>query len=158
MLLIISFMGCYGNQTLTRKVYDWNGTIGNRVMKNIVFWALCILPVYETTLFVDFAILNVIEFWTGAQLLTMAEGESEIKIVQTEDRTYQLTMTKGSILIEETQGPEQGQAIELKYDETNQNWYLVGNNGTYHIASVEDGKLNLIYPSGKSLTLSTLFN
>ncbi len=66
LLLAVSTLGgCYGSFTLTRSLYDWNGEIGDDVVKNLVFWVMLIIPVYELAGAVDFLALNVIEFWTG---------------------------------------------------------------------------------------------
>jgi hypothetical protein len=58
--------GCYGSFAVTKKLYDWNGGLGNKFVKTLVFWGLIIIPAYELVTFGDFIIFNLIEFWTGS--------------------------------------------------------------------------------------------
>jgi hypothetical protein len=62
-----SLQGCYGSFGLTKKVYNWNGSIGNKWLKSLLFFVMAtMVPVYGITLFVDAIALNLIEFWTGS--------------------------------------------------------------------------------------------
>lgn len=59
--------GCFGKFSLTRKLYAWNtGVGGNKFVTNLVFWGLCIIPVYELAGAGDLIVLNAVEFWTGS--------------------------------------------------------------------------------------------
>lgn len=58
--------GCFGKFALTRKVYGWNDTLGNKFVKTLVFWGLIIIPVYELAGAADYFIFNLLEFWTGS--------------------------------------------------------------------------------------------
>ena len=42
---------------------------GNKIVNNLVFWGLAIVPVYSLAMAGDLLILNTIEFWTGNKLL-----------------------------------------------------------------------------------------
>lgn len=57
--------GCYGKFAVTKKLYDWNGSLGNKFLKTVVFWAFIIIPAYELVMLGDFLIFNLIEFWSG---------------------------------------------------------------------------------------------
>lgn len=57
--------GCYGSFNLTKKVYNWNGSLGNKWVVELVFLGLNIVPVYGIAGFIDVVILNLIEFWSG---------------------------------------------------------------------------------------------
>jgi hypothetical protein len=59
------FSSCIGSFRLTNKLKDWNGSIGNKWVNELVFLAMHIVPVYEVSIFVDAVVLNSIEFWTG---------------------------------------------------------------------------------------------
>jgi Domain of unknown function (DUF3332) len=68
--------GCMGSFALTKRLYDFNNTItGNKILNNVIFWALLILPVYNICIVVDGVILNLIEFWTGSNPLAIGEIE-----------------------------------------------------------------------------------
>ncbi len=67
--------GCYGKFALTQKLYGWNGSLGNKFVNTIVFWAFIVLPVYEVFAFVDFVALNLIEFWSGSNPLAVLDHD-----------------------------------------------------------------------------------
>lgn len=62
--------GCYGQFAVTKKLYDWNGSINNRFAKSLVFWAFIIIPAYQLVMLGDFLIFNVIEFWGGKNVIS----------------------------------------------------------------------------------------
>ena len=57
--------GCYGPFNLTRRLYQWNGQVGDKWEKELVFLLLVALPVYQLTTFGDAVVFNSMEFWTG---------------------------------------------------------------------------------------------
>ena len=63
-------VGCYGSFALTKKVYNWNGSLGNKWVVEVVFLACNIIPVYGIAGFADAVILNSVEFWTGKNPMT----------------------------------------------------------------------------------------
>jgi hypothetical protein len=70
----LSLQGCYGSFALTKKVYNWNGTLGNKWVKSIVFFVFgFVLPVYGLSAFIDAIALNLVEFWTGSNPLAAAQ-------------------------------------------------------------------------------------
>lgn len=71
--LSASQAGCYGSFTLTRGLHKWNGEVTDaRIVHTLLFWALVIIPVYEVAALGDAIILNVIEFWTGENPVTIS--------------------------------------------------------------------------------------
>ena len=76
--------GCYGKFALSKKIYDWNGSLGNKYVISLVYFILNVVPVYGISLFVDWVLLNVIEFWTGSNPVAMKEGETQERVVQRE--------------------------------------------------------------------------
>lgn len=62
--------GCYGQFALTKKVHKWNGEVtSNKFVHTLLFWGMVIIPVYQVVTFVDGVFFNVVEFWTGKNLL-----------------------------------------------------------------------------------------
>ena len=106
--LSVSLFSCYGNFTLTRKLYEWNGSLGDKYINNIVFWILFFIPAYEFTVIADFFVLNTIEFWTGTNPMSMNEGQEVIKYAQTDDASFEITITKNNIAIDELTGLDGG--------------------------------------------------
>ena len=64
-LMTPCFVGCYGAFPLTKAIYRANGTIGNSLLRNVVFWVLVIVPVYGIGMIADAVVFNLIEFWFG---------------------------------------------------------------------------------------------
>jgi hypothetical protein len=95
-VLALGASGCYGKFALTKKVYDWNGSLGNKFLVWIVFIVFMLVPVYGIAGFVDIWILNLIEFWTGNNPMgggsAVASAETE-RTVEHDDGT-RTTMTR----------------------------------------------------------------
>lgn len=91
-------------------MYKFNETVtGNKFINNILFWILGGLGVYGVTIFLDYVILNLIEFWTGSNLLAMKEGEIETQIVKGKDgHTYELVGSKNRLQVTTLSGPQKG--------------------------------------------------
>ena len=59
---------------MTKKLYNWNGTLGNKWVKSIVFFVFgFVLPVYGLSAFIDAIALNLVEFWTGSNPVAAAQ-------------------------------------------------------------------------------------
>ena len=61
--------GCFGHFALTNKVWQLNQSVGNKWIQTLVFWAFAIIPVYAVSALLDTFIFNVIEFWSGHNIL-----------------------------------------------------------------------------------------
>ena len=55
--------GCFGKFQMTRNLYDINRSVENQYLRSAVTW-LFVIP-YVLTGFLDFAVFNLIEFWSG---------------------------------------------------------------------------------------------
>lgn len=152
-LLMVSTFGCYGNFALTRKLYQWNGSVGDKFINNLVFWILLWIPVYSAATTIDFVVLNTIEYWTGSNPMAMKAGEEVIKYAQNDGKTFKITIKSNNITVEEIIGENAGQTVELKFNSENQSWYLVDDAQTVKIATMEGNMMNLIYPSGNTLAV-----
>jgi len=86
-------MGSFG---LTKAVYTWNDSVtGNKIVNNIIFWGLAIIPVYEITLTIDVVILNTIEFWTGGKVVGAVDGEAGNRVVVNDNDDGSITVVRG---------------------------------------------------------------
>jgi hypothetical protein len=73
--VLLGFMmmstACYGPFNLTKNVYHWNsnvkgsGEVSSKWMREIMFFGMFVLPVYEFSALLDAFIFNSIHFWTG---------------------------------------------------------------------------------------------
>lgn len=144
----ISSTGCFGEFALTRKVYTFNDSLGNNFVKTIVFYAMNIIPVYGIAGFIDGAILNLIEFWTGSNPLAMADGEIEQRVVNYKGSKYQITATKNNFNIVPLEGANKGKATDLTFDVTSQTWTMTNENGSQKIIDIDGSKVSFTSPNG----------
>ncbi len=104
--LPVSTTGCFGGFQLTRKVYNFNREVSpDKWVRELVFLALVILPVYGASTFLDAIVFNSIEFWTGSNPVLAKNGAS--RKITTADGTAVLTRTGENVLdvrIEGTDG------------------------------------------------------
>jgi hypothetical protein len=105
---------CIGSFQLTSKLLNWNKTIGDTFVNELVFIAFWILPVYEVSGLADLIVLNSIEFWSGSN--PVAKGT---KVIDTKDgRMLVKCDGKGYTVKNETDGT----SIRLDFDADSQEW------------------------------------
>jgi hypothetical protein len=63
--LAFGVQGCYGKFALTKKVHQFNGSMGNKFVNELMFLVMIIVPVYSIASLIDAVIINSIEFWSG---------------------------------------------------------------------------------------------
>ena len=148
-----TLQGCYGNFALTKKVYKWNGTLGNKWINSIVMVGMSvIIPVYGLTMFVDGVILNTVQFWTGSNPVAMAPGAKETQTVAVNGKTYIITATRNHM---EVAAQEPGvKPVELNYDPDQQAWLVVTEVGSKKIAEHHGDQLDLLLADGTRQTLN----
>ncbi|MCK9206607.1 MAG: DUF3332 domain-containing protein [Salinivirgaceae bacterium] len=138
--------GCYGSFTLTKKVHQWNGSLGNKFVEEAVFLLLnC--GVYEATVFVDAFILNLIEFWTGDNPLGLHEGVNKVNIGGN-DLTILLKNNKATILDAQDQ-----ELAVLNFNESDQTWYSTIEGNTQKLMTITENQVQLYTASGKTVTV-----
>lgn len=153
---IFTTQNCYGRFVLTGKIYNWNGSMGNKFVKSILMWVLLIIPVYEVCALIDFVVLNTLEFWTGSNPLAMSPNDKEIQIVENSGRTFELTATQNRFDIKVLKGEEAGKSIALVFNTNEQAWYMQNEKGTFKVAEVspeDQAKVKLFHPDGQSLDI-----
>lgn len=74
----MSTTGCFGKFALTKKIYGWNDSLGNKFVKTLVYWGLMIVQVYEICFIADVLVINPIEFWTGNNLVAGADVQHKV--------------------------------------------------------------------------------
>lgn len=119
----ISQTGCYGEFVLVRKVYDWNGSVSpNKFVKSLLFWGLTIIPVYGAAAFIDAVILNLIEFWSGTNPVSMNEGDHEMQMVTFKGDKYLVEATKDTFTTTQLTGTKTGEVRIMKFDRSERTW------------------------------------
>lgn len=121
----VSMEGCYGSFSLTKKWHSWNGSFGNKFVKEIVFIASNIIPIYGICILVDAVLLNTIEFWTGSNPLAMAPGESETQVVTNgEGDSFRITATMNRFDVVQLTGKNAGHESSLVYEPDSATWFM----------------------------------
>jgi hypothetical protein len=93
--LAFGIQGCYGSFALTRKLWKWNGSMGNKFVNELVFLVCTFLPVYGIAGFIDGIVLNSVEFWTGKNPMyskVMVEGDKMVKMEGQKDGKMQVAV------------------------------------------------------------------
>jgi len=107
-VLALGFLvsSCYGPFELTRKLWKWNGSVGDKWVNEGVFLVLnVVVPVYGVASFVDAVVLNSVQFWTGKSLLegkaTIKEGNLEAVLTPAGDgRVLRLDISRNGKIVE----------------------------------------------------------
>lgn len=120
--LVISQTGCFGEFALVRKVYNWNSEIGGKFVNTLVFYGLNILPVYGIAGLVDFVILNLIEFWSGSNPVSMNEGDYEMQMATIKGVDYKIEATKDTFTTTQLSGEQAGEVRVMKFDRNDMTW------------------------------------
>ena len=135
----ITFMqvGCFGAFPLVGKVHSFNNSLGpdmlpGRIIKEVAFLVMTIIPVYGVALFLDLFIFNLIEFWTGLNPIGMNSVQEEIQIVKSGGENFEITATQNQFHIVQLTGEQQGTEMDLVYNTTQNRWYKVQN----HVAEI----------------------
>ena len=88
-LASVLLAGCFGQFTLVRGLYQFNKQVEDKFVRSLVFDVMVILPVYGIAAMVDWAVLNVIEFWTGKNpvviKITEINGETVVQTISRAD-------------------------------------------------------------------------
>lgn len=132
---------CIGSFGLTCKLKNWNDSLGNKWVNELVFLGLNILPAYGLAAFADVLVLNSIEFWTGSNPIA-ASGESKIVKNNAGEDVQVTAMENGYNL---SCGSEE---MQLIYNEAEMTWNAVYNNQSTEIVKFVDGN-NALLSLGK---------
>ena len=143
------FSSCIGSFALFNTVKDWNENLtDNKFINEVVYLAMCIVPIYEICYFVDNVVFNSIEFWTGDNPVANAgdvkkvKGESGEYLVQTNVDGYTITN-------------EAGQEMTLKFDTEAQSWSVMNGNEAIELLSINnDGTVNMNLQNGSYMQVS----
>lgn len=140
-LTVCSSLGlssCIGSFALTKRLMNWNQTIGNKVVNELVFIAFWILPVYEVSALADILVINSIEFWSGDN--PMACGTKRIEgtdgqryLVKCDGKGYDIT------------SENDGTTVRLDFDATDRSWDVTTPAGeTYELMTfIDDSHVSL---------------
>ena len=131
-VILSTSTGCFGEFALVRKVYDWNeDVVDSRFVQTLIFYGMNIIPVYGVAAGIDFYILNLIEFWTGNNPVSMEDGEMDRQIIPLEGEDYIVEATKNQFKIYK----EGMEPVYLRFEESDRSWSYVENGESQKLIS-----------------------
>lgn len=117
----LSLSSCLGTFSLTNKLLAWNRTVSNKFVNELVFFAFCIVPVYEVSALADLFVLNSIEFWSGsspvAQGKSIIDGNDGKYLVECDGNGYTITSLND------------GSSTRLNFHSDSRSWTVTGASG-----------------------------
>ncbi len=152
--LLITQTGCLGTFSLTKNVLEFNNTVTNdKIVNNLIFYALNIIPVYPAVVFVDVVILNLIEFWTGDNPIAMKEGEQQEQLMTYEGQTYKVTATKNQFSFEKIEGTSSVDLGAVSFEGEEMVWNYEYNGTVNPIVQINDDNTITYFTENGSATL-----
>ena len=96
----LALSGCFGSFGASRALWGWNdGMHDSKWIKWLVFFGLCIIPVYELFVIADALVINSVEFWTGKNpVKSAADGRTITRVATADPNTLQLEVRRAGRL------------------------------------------------------------
>ena len=143
----ILFTSCIGSFKLWGGLKDWNESVGNKFVNELVFIALHIVPVYEIAYLGDLLIFNSIEFWSGSNPV----ASNEVKVMKGENGEYLVKTNKDGYTIT---NKEDNQSMDLVFNEETQTWSAVTVDANIELVKFnENGTVSINMQNGTSMTV-----
>ncbi len=144
----IMFSSCIGSFRLTNKIKDWNSSVSNKWVNEVIFLAFHIVPVYEIAMFVDALVLNSIEFWTGKSAAVKVGDTKVVKNSQGQD--VEITAMENGYMLSNGE-----QSMNILFDEETQIWSAEYNNQTTQLMKmVDDNNAQLFLLNGDVMDIT----
>ena len=144
LLLVAACMlsSCIGSFTLTNKVKDWNDSLGDKWINEVVFLAFHFVPVYEACIFADAVVFNSVEFWTGERLIANASERQMIK--NSFGKDVEIKTLKNGYMFSDGNS-----SMKVLYDSANKTWKVeTDSQSSELIKFVDDNNAQLFLANG----------
>ena len=150
LMIAAAFMlsSCIGSFQLTNKVKDWNESIGDKFINEVVFLAFHIVPVYQICMFADGVVFNSVEFWTGERLVADAGERQMIKNSFGKDVEIK-TLKDGYMFSDGTS------SMKVLYDSANRTWRVETDSQSADLIKfVDDNNAQLFLANGEVMDVT----
>lgn len=150
LLLSFSVMlsSCIGSFSLTNKLKAWNEGVGSKIVNELLFIGMHIIPVYEVTMLADALVLNSIEFWTDDNPLSNKAGDTKIVKNSNGDDVVITTSENGyNISNGET-------AMNLIFDDADNSWSVEYNNHVEKLMKIDGNNAQLYLLNGETMDVT----
>lgn len=152
---LLTQTGCLGSFTLTKNVLEFNNTVTNdKIVNNLIFWVMNIIPVYSVVVFVDAVILNLIEFWTGENPIAMQEGEVQEQLITYNGLDYKVTATKNQFQFEKIEGDKLVDLGAIAFENENMVWNYEINGEVNPLVQINDDNSVTYYTENGTATVT----
>lgn len=143
----ILFSSCIGSFGLFNRLLSWNQTVGSKFVNELVFVALCIVPVYGVAYLADLLVVNSIEFWSGSNPMA---NVGDVKKVKGENGDYLVETTENGYSI--SKGEEE---MELVFNKETNTWSVICEEVTTDLIKINDnGTADLFMPTGDTMNVT----
>lgn len=150
LMIAAAFMlsSCIGSFQLTNKVKDWNESLGDKFINEVVFLAFHIVPVYQICMFADGVVFNSVEFWTGERLVADAGERQMIKNSFGKDVEIK-TLKDGYMFSDGTS------SMKVLYDSANRTWRVETDSQSADLIKfVDDNNAQLFLANGEVMDIT----
>ena len=150
LMIAAAFMlsSCIGSFQLTNKVKDWNESLGDKFVNEVVFLAFHIIPVYQICMFADGVVFNSVEFWTGERLVADAGERQMIKNSFGKDVEIK-TLKDGYMFSDGTS------SMKVLYDSANKTWKVETDSQSADLIKfVDDNNAQLFLANGEVMDVT----
>ena len=150
LMIAAAFMlsSCIGSFQLTNKVKDWNESLGDKFINEVVFLAFHIVPIYEICMFADGVVFNSVEFWTGERLVADAGERQMIKNSFGKDVEIK-TLKDGYMFSDGTS------SMKVLYDSANKTWKVETDSQSADLIKfVDDNNAQLFLANGEVMDVT----
>ena len=150
LMIAAAFMlsSCIGSFQLTNKVKDWNESLGDKFINEVVFLAFHIVPVYQICMFADGVVFNSVEFWTGERLVADAGERQMIKNSFGKDVEIK-TLKDGYMFSDGTS------SMKVLYDSANKTWKVETDSQSADLIKfVDDNNAQLFLANGEVMDVT----
>lgn len=140
---------CVGSFGLHSKLVNWNQSIGNKFVNELVFLACNIIPVYGVCYLADVVVINSIEFWSGSNPMASV---GDVKKVKGENGNYLVkTLENGYSITKEGENL----SMELIYNKEANTWNVVADGVSTELLQMNnDGTAQMYLPNGEAMSVT----
>lgn len=144
------FSSCIGSFGLHSKMLNWNQSLGNKFVNELVYLAFNIIPVYPVCYLVDALVINSIEFWSGSNPMASI---SDVKKVKGENGNYLVETLENGYSI--TKEGEEELSMELIYNKDLNTWNVVADGVSTELLQMnQDGTAQMSLPNGEAMNVT----
>lgn len=144
------YSSCIGSFSLFNSYAKWQCNMTNSKFVNAIVGFVLMPIVGSVTTFIDWVVLNTIEFWSGTNPMQANIGKTQ-KVLGGDGLYYAVTTKKNGY---EVKAPS-GEVSYFTYDKKTDAWTLTQNGETRELFRFnQDGTITTVVANGEQLTVT----